>query len=329
MASASQIKALVKSFVDNDESRFLTLALQMADREQKLGHDKVAADLRRLVHSKSTRKDSFRPQVTSTIVKNVGRIKEPQFDVDELLHLTRADTRLSSIVLNRDNFDHIKQTISEYKQSSKLEAFGLHPRRKLLLTGPPGTGKTLTAKVLACELKLPLYTLQFDGLMSRYMGETAAKLRVVFDHIASSRAVYLFDEFDAIGSNRENSNDVGEIRRVLNSFLQFFEDDTSQSLIVCATNHPELLDKALFRRFDDAILFKLPELQEAKRFIVNKLFMFDCSKLDIEKIAKSAKGLSFAELGQACEEAAKRSVLGFEAELSDKRLIESIRRRLN
>jgi len=99
-------------------------------------------------------------------------------------------------------------------------AHGLSPRRKLLLVGPPGTGKTLSASVLASELGIPLFQVRLDGLITKFMGETAAKLRQIFDATSQTRGIYFFDEFDAIGSQRGLTNDVGEIRRVLNSFLQ-------------------------------------------------------------------------------------------------------------
>ena len=117
----------------------------------------------------------------------------------------------------------------------------------------------MSASALAGELHLPLFTIVLDGLITKFMGETAAKLRLIFEAISQTRGVYLFDEFDALGSERASGNDVGEIRRVLNSFLQFLEQDQSDSLIVAATNHPKLLDRALFRRFDDVIEFALPD----------------------------------------------------------------------
>jgi len=144
----------------------------------------------------------------------------------------------------------IKRVLLEQTQRDKIRHHGFAPMRKLLLIGPPGTGKTMTAAVLAGETALPLLTIQLDALITKYMGETAAKLRMVFDAIEQTRGVYLFDEFDALGGRRAERNDVGEIRRVLNSFLQFLERDESDSLVIAATNHPELLDRALFRRFD-------------------------------------------------------------------------------
>ena len=143
-----------------------------------------------------------------------------------------------------------------------------------MLIGSPGTGKTMTAKALAKELHLQLHTIQVDRLVTKFMGETSAKLRQIFDLIQEEHGVYLFDEFDAIGGDRSNDNDVGEMRRVLNSFLQFIEQDTSDSLIIAATNNPKLLDHALFRRFDDVLYYEKPDADQRKALIANVLGTF-------------------------------------------------------
>lgn len=327
MATANQLKALVKSFIEKDENRFYTIALQVADKEEMSGHNKVAKDLRKLIDSRESSRTIVRKTTSLQSVKKFSQRHEQDSNINELLHLTPTNSKFSELVLNENCKDHIERSLIEYRQKDQLAKYGLLPKRKLLLTGPPGTGKTLTAKVLATELQLPLYTLQFDGLISRFLGETAAKLRSVFDHISSSRAVYLFDEFDAIGAKRTSNNDVGEIRRVLNSFLQFFEEDSSESLIVCATNHPEILDPALFRRFDDTIKFEHPEAKEAEAFIKNRLFLFDLGHLNVNQIAKHVNGMSYADLGLACDDAAKNSVLNNSGKLTEKKLVESIKYR--
>ncbi len=167
----------------------------------------------------------------------------------------------------------------------------------------------MSASALAGELHLPLFTIVLDGLITKYMGETAVKLRVIFDAIAKTRGVYLFDEFDAIGAKRVSSNDVGEIRRVLNSFLQFLEQDTSNSLIVAATNHVEMLDRALFRRFDDVIDYPLPTSQLAERTIRARLPMLSLADVNWPSVLDAAKGLSYADLARACENVAKEAIL--------------------
>jgi SpoVK/Ycf46/Vps4 family AAA+-type ATPase len=180
----------------------------------------------------------------------------------------------------------------------------------LLLIGPPGTGKTSTARVVAGELGLPLFSIRLDSIITKFMGETAAKLRLVFDALVEARGVYLFDEVDALAGDRAAPNDVGEIRRVLNSFLQFLEEDASDSLIVAATNHPSLLDNALFRRFDTVMDFTLPDDKSIQAVIQNRLASFSTNNLSWTRIISAAQGLSHAEIATAAENAAKRTVLG-------------------
>jgi SpoVK/Ycf46/Vps4 family AAA+-type ATPase len=159
------------------------------------------------------------------------------------------------------------------------------------------------------------------------MGETAAKLRLVFDHIKQTRAVYLFDEFDAIGTQRGAQNDVGEIRRVLNSFLLFVEQDDSESVIVAATNHPELLDKALYRRFDDIIRFEKPGKEQVRKLVENRLALFETGSLAWDEITAASEGLSAAELTRASEDAAKEAVLHHKSKISTPLIIRAIERR--
>ncbi|WP_328855831.1 ATP-binding protein [Microbispora hainanensis] len=180
---------------------------------------------------------------------------------------------------------------------------------RLLLVGPPGTGKSMTAAVLAHELSLPLFTIRLDGLISRFMGETSAKLRVIFDATKRTRAVYLFDEFDALGAERGAGNDVGEARRILNTFLLFLDETMPESLVVAATNHPGLLDRALFRRFDSVISYDLPSREQALEVLQRRLLAMDTSTVDWDEVAPHVEGFSQAELVRVAEASAKQAIL--------------------
>ncbi|MFM7203415.1 MAG: AAA family ATPase [Myxococcota bacterium] len=193
--------------------------------------------------------------------------------------------------------------------------------------GPPGTGKTLTASVLAGELHLPLMRVVFEGLMSRYLGETAAKLRIIFDSMEKIPGVYLFDEFDAIGSQRALQGDVGEIRRVLASFLQLLEQDSSTSLIVAATNNPQLLDPALFRRFDDAVEYSFPADIQIRDLIENRLSPYTTELQDITSLVDKSRGLSYAELASVCDDAAKEMVLSDALCITDQHMLKALAER--
>lgn len=318
MATAEQIKALLKTHAERDEERFYAVALQVAAGAARTGHTKLAGDIKTLVERGRNRAPM------GPVGALVPLLKQPKGDLSGVLEVSNPGTGAGEIVLSEEVSGRLKRVILEQRQKDKLEQFGLQPRRKLLFTGSPGTGKTMSAAVLATELKLPLYTILLDGLITRYMGETAAKLRLIFDHIQQTRAVYLFDEFDAIGAQRGATNDVGEIRRVLNSFLLFVEQDRSDSVIVAATNHPELLDRALHRRFDDIIKFDRPDAVRISRLIENRLAAFHLSSLAIDSLARQAEGLSCAEVVLACDDAAKEAVLHHDSNLTNDLLRKAI-----
>lgn len=294
MATAEQIKSLIRSHFDNDRERFETISLQLAAYEAKQGHSSVAHEIRDLV-SKNR--------------KTTPKISELNRDLDDLIICTTPRTRLSELIVSKDMHNRINRILREYHQQEKLQKHGLNNRRKLLLAGPPGTGKTMTAAILACELSLPLYTILMDKMITRFMGETSAKMRQVFDLIRQIKGVYLFDEFDAIGAERGRGDDVGEMRRVLNSFLQFIEQDQSNSIIVAATNNAHILDHALFRRFDDVLYYELPTDSEIEQLIRDRLGGFLNKKQSLASTVKIAQQLSPAEIAQACDDAIKEAIL--------------------
>jgi SpoVK/Ycf46/Vps4 family AAA+-type ATPase len=303
MATADQLKALIKSFGEHDATRFYRIALQLAAHEARLGHGKVAMELRDLV-------DQARSQ-TSAVQRSTGPIpiSKPRGELEGLLSVSYPDLHLQHMVLPGAVKEDFQRILKEHRQQHKLLEHGLSPRRKLLLLGPPGTGKSMAAKVLAGELHLPLFIVRFEALITKFMGETAAKLRLIFDAMHQTRGVYLFDEFDAIGAQRAMPNETGEIRRVLNSFLQFIEQDNSLSIIIAATNHVEILDRALFRRFDDVIRFDVPSIELIVRLLHDRLAAFKIEDLDWKRISEEAQGLSYGDLVRACEDSAKDMVL--------------------
>jgi SpoVK/Ycf46/Vps4 family AAA+-type ATPase len=301
MTASRHLIALLKSHIDGDNEHFLSVALQVAAHEARQGHGKLAQELRDLVDEARLRSKERR--------KKPVPLAQPKGELASLVAVSYSDTRVSSMVLPAELEQRLKRVLVEQRQQHRLRNHGLAPRRKLLLLGPPGSGKTMTAAALAGELRVPLFTVVFDSLISKLMGETASKLRLVFDAMASTRGVYFFDEFDAIGARRSERNDVGEIRRVLNSFLQFLENDDSEGLIIAATNHPELLDPALFRRFDDVISYNLPDEVIAARILKMRLSSFNIEKIDWNGVVKAAVGMSQSELARAADEAAKRAVL--------------------
>ena len=232
MATAEQLKALIRAHFDDDSEKFKTVALQIAAHEAKVGHTSCAGEIKSLVQNAKNSKKKIMP-----FAKQLDTLEQRENYVDML-----------DIVLSESLESKVARIINEFRKKEILRKNGLKNRSKILLTGEPGTGKTMTASVIANEVNLPLYVIQIDKLVTKYMGETSVKLRQVFDYIEDYPGVYLFDEFDAIGSDRSMDNDVGEMRRILNSFLQYLENEDSFSIIIAATNNPGILDNALFRR---------------------------------------------------------------------------------
>lgn len=322
MTTSRHIVALLQSHIAGDDQRFLTVATQIAAHEARQGHGKLAQELRELI-------DAAKGKTATVGRRGAGPvpIAQPKGELSNLLAARYSDVRLNAMVLPEALKSKLERVITEQRQQEALRGRGLSPRRKLLLVGPPGSGKTMSAAALAGELKLPLFTVLYDGLIGKLMGETATRLRLVFDAIGLQRGVYFFDEFDAIGAQRAGQNDVGEIRRVLNSFLQFLENDDGPSLIVAATNHPELLDRALFRRFDDVIAYDLPTSEIARGIVENRLSTFNLKAVEWSGILEATAGLSQAEIARAADEAAKAAVLSGSDEIGTTTLIAALKER--
>lgn len=293
MASAEQIKSLIKAHMEHDDERFKTAALRIAASEAKQGHTSLAREITSLV-SDSTK--------TRARIINLA-------NKDNLFLVAFPETRLDDLVVSEELHSKILRIIDEYNNRKKLASYGLSCRRKILLEGEPGTGKTMTASVIASTFGLPLFTVQMDKLITKYLGETSVKLRQIFDSIQANKGVYLFDEFDAIGADRSLDNEVGEMRRILNSFLQFIESDNSESIIIAATNNRKMLDQALFRRFDDVLHYSLPTAEEAKTIVENRTAIYDGDFHLDDKAAASLSHLSQAEITRLCDDAIKESLL--------------------
>lgn len=313
--SADHVKALVKSHSSGDDQAFYAVALQVAAKAARQGHHQFAADVKSLV-------ESGRAEAKADVVTAIA---QPRGELADLVVASYPETSLRDLVARADLLESVQHVIAEQRQRHALMDQGFNPVHRLLLEGPPGTGKTMTAGVLAHELDLPLLTIRLDGLLSKYLGETASKMRILFDAVASQRGVYLFDEFDALGGDRAG-NDVGEARRILNSFLLFIENVGPESIVVGATNHRSILDHALFRRFDLVLTYSLPTNDEAITVLKGRLGTLG-RRMGWNTIAKHTDGLSHAELVKAAETAAKRSLLSGTKRVTTDTLVEALEAR--
>jgi len=306
MATADQIKSLIKAHNDNDNEKFKTVVLQIAAYEAKRNHETLARELKKLAEK------------TGNARANILHFNQMQNN--PMLTMSIPTERLKDLIVSDEIHDRIKRILNEFKNRNKLRSYGMSNRRKILIEGKPGTGKTFTASVIASETGLPLYIVQMDKLVTKFMGETSSKLRQIFDSVENTIGVYFFDEFDAIGADRNLDNEVGEMRRILNSFLQFIEQDKSESIIVAATNNQKLLDQALFRRFDDVLHYSMPTESEVKRLYQYKLAAYQSDFVPSTQLIEESLVLSHVEIIRVCEDAIKDSILADNKITQDKML---------
>jgi len=323
LTTQAQILGLVRSFSEKDDARFQALALQMAAEAANRGHRKLADQIRMLIQDARER-----AQTMASVRGGPIPVVRPKGELAGLVAASYPLARLDDMVLEKSTLAMLKRIVEEHRHRDKLAVHGLKPRRKFLLVGPPGTGKTLTASALAGELSLPLFTILLDGVITKYMGETSSKVRLVFEAMRETRGVYFFDEFDALASKRLLGNDVGEARRTLNSILQMLDEDDGDSLVIAATNHSELLDPATFRRFDSAITYNLLPKSRIREVFAKALAVFDTSAVDWKKIEDAAEGMSQAEMIRVAEDSARAAVLGNNALLTNEILLGAISERV-
>ena len=294
MATADQILSLIRNHLNNDDTQFRKVALQISAVEARSGHAIVARTIQELLNQKKT---------SLGTVRLVSKNK----DIDDLLLQVDTYDDMTSLVLCQELKEKLDRVIKEYLKKETLSKYGLANRRKLLLYGASGTGKTMTASALAKEFNLPFFVVRTEKVVTKFMGETGQKLGRIFDFINEVPAVYLFDEFDAIGSQRGMDNEVGEQRRILNTFLQLLERDDSDSFIIAATNSIESIDKAMFRRFDDVIEYKLPDTEQ--RLALLREYLYTAKDLDFSSAESLFDGMSHAEIKMVCSDIFKESLL--------------------
>lgn len=294
MATADQILSLIRNHLNNDDTQFRKVALQISAVEARSGHAIVARTIQELLNQKKT---------SLGTVRLVSKNK----DIDDLLLQVDTYNDMTSLVLSQELKEKLDRVIKEYLKKETLSKYGLANRRKLLLYGASGTGKTMTASALAKEFNLPFFVVRTEKVVTKFMGETGQKLGRIFDFINEVPAVYLFDEFDAIGSQRGMDNEVGEQRRILNAFLQLLERDDSDSFIIAATNSIESIDKAMFRRFDDVIEYKLPDTEQ--RLALLREYLYTAKDLDFSSAESLFDGMSHAEIKMVCSDIFKESLL--------------------
>jgi SpoVK/Ycf46/Vps4 family AAA+-type ATPase len=322
--SNKHILALLNSHIEGDEDQFLSIALQLAAQEARQGRAEEAEKLKRLVQKARDQRRIGKPAAGQTPIP----LARPRGELQGLVESTYPKVTLAGMVLADNVRARLNRVVRQQQERATLREHGQPPTTHMLLVGPPGTGKTMTASALAGELRLPLFTVRLESLFSRFFGETAGKLRLLFDQIAQTRGIYLLDEFDAIGARRGEPNDVGEIRRVLNSVLAFMEEPNStDSLVLAATNHVEILDQALARRFDEVIEYTLPNVAAAQAIIERRLGKFKIAMKSWMTLEPALKGLSQGELVRATDAVVKDAILEGATKVSAEALRDALHNR--
>lgn len=311
MTSGDALKKLFRSYTQLDQEGFYIAALDLINQEKQKKHNVLARDLLKILENGNNK------SVSSTHVFDLQKVPKDKDRGTLLFDIRSSDQYLSDIVLSAELKSQVEEIIREFVSSELLKTFGLSPRKKILFAGPPGCGKTLCANVLAAELGLPLLYARFDSVISSYLGETSANLRRIFDFASSGTWVVFFDEFDAIGKSRDDLSEHGELKRVVNTFLQLLDNFNSDSIFIAATNHESNLDNALWRRFDEILFFDKPDEEQVRSLVKLKLSGISHRKLSVDKFSNMMLGLSHADIERVCMDAVKISILSGESALTD------------
>jgi SpoVK/Ycf46/Vps4 family AAA+-type ATPase len=304
MASAKVLRQLIRAGSDGDTAAFKAASKAIIEEERQKQHHLLANDLEQILYGES------KPVASSSLSHLLPSLPTDKERGLPLLDVRQSHRSLEELVLSKVALSNIEDVLEENRRADILRTYGLQPSSKVLFFGPPGCGKTMAADVIAYELDLPLAIVRIDTLVSSYLGETAANLRKVFDFIEQNAVVALFDEFDALGKERADNNEHGELRRVVNAVLQMMDSYRGKSLLIAATNHEQILDSAVWRRFDDTLEFPLPSAELLPQILQLKLRGVRREfEVDAPELAKMFKGLSPADIERIVRRAIKHMIL--------------------
>lgn len=314
MTTGELLVALFEAYRNQDDNAFMNVGMTLVKEEKEKNHYVLSNKLRKILLSSDERMEK-------TYTNRLNRTFDLPKDKDngtDLLKVIYPRKTFDDLIISNEIKKQLDSIIKEYDKKEMLKAYGMVPKRKLLFCGPPGCGKTLCAEVIANSLDLPILYTCFDSLISSYLGETASNIRKVFDYASKNNWILFFDEFDAVGKSRDNIDETSELKRVVNSFLQILDGFECDSLIIAATNHEKSIDTALWRRFDEIILFDLPNCNQITKFIKHKLRAFEVDNLNIEYFAKKLKGCSYADIERVCIASIKKCIMNGNEPITDK-----------
>lgn len=299
MTKNDLIVSLVRAGAVGDKSTLRTTVEALVADERAKSHHVLADRLQRALQTVAVTPPTL---MSSSPPNTNGR--------DAILEVTPR-IRLDDLTLTLPARTGGKQLIEEHMRSDVLRAHGYEPRHRVLLSGPPGNGKTSFAEAVAEALALPFFVVRYDALIGSYLGETNTRLRKLFDYIRTQPCVLFFDEFDSIGKERGDTHETGEIKRVVSFLLMQIDQLPSYVVTIAATNHAELLDRAVWRRFQMKIAFPAPKQKDIAAFLQPIISMWpDKPSLSAIALAKYLGALSYAEARDFCQNVRRRHILG-------------------
>lgn len=312
---AELVENLIVAHCSGNEQQFSDALNKLIKDEEKKGNMLTATRFRKAYEQKKEiERPVFDRSVGSSAVfySSASQAAVPR-DKDNLLELYEivfSETSLDEVVLPGNQKTIIQQFVDEQNNTANLKKHNIPVSNRLLLCGPPGCGKTMTAYAIGNALKLPIAYVRLDGLVSSYLGQTSTNLRKVFDSVKNQRIILFLDEFDAIAKKRDDTNELGELKRVVTTLLQNLDNLPSNVILIAATNHEHLLDPAIWRRFNFTINLDLPTVEQRRALIQNGLSKYGIkSKIDVSTIAKVTEGMSGALIEELILAAAKKYLL--------------------
>lgn len=309
MARADILLSIVKSAIGNDNLSLRKAIEALAADERSKNHRILADRLIELlsIHGNQSNK-------TTPFIQNGTR---------DLVYEILPEKRFSDLVLEQDVLEICRELVEEHHRSDLLGTYGLEPRHRILFAGPPGNGKTTLAEAFASELMYPLIVVRYENIIGSYLGETASRLQKVFETARSRKCVIFLDEFETLGKERGDTRETGEIKRVVSSLLLQIDRLPSHTVVITASNHPELLDRAVWRRFQVKVQLPLPTKEQRILFIRNFETRTGFSfKTTYSTLADKLADISFSEIEEFCIDVLRRCILSHKQE-SPKEIIKS------
>ncbi|OQX74755.1 MAG: AAA family ATPase [Bacteroidetes bacterium 4484_276] len=316
---------LFKSIEGNIDAPLIRVAYSIVEDEKRKGHAKLANRLNNILQGNLAKSNNLKPTLKVTREKDYKVPVDRRYRLPLATHIENEYLR-HKMILSLEVESKILRIEKEYIARERLAHHGLKPRKKILFHGSSGCGKSMAAEKIAWDLGLPFYKVRFNSIISSYLGESASNLQKLFESINDYPCVLLLDEFDIIGKQRSvNSNDVGEIHRIVNILLGLLEEYEGEGILIAATNLEGSIDNALFRRFDDFIELPKPNENDILELLKISFSALKLNKkINLKNYAKKMNGMSYAIIVKIANDAAKKSIINLNTDISIRDLDKSL-----